>query len=184
MSPLVAAQGLSSGTNRPGTGAYNSAHSSFFPSTSSLFITNRGWSASCLRPAPPLRPCLALGATPNGSPIRTSRKPSTYKEDALILDVIEAYCSNGKPKNTVNAVEVHSYVDESAPEADKMVDSIKLIKYQLKNLEINLATLSSQLTEERGARCALQTIVKSYIAVNCKDFDSIEWPTMESNILN
>lgn len=183
MSPLVAAQGLSSGTNRIGTGAYNSAHSTLFSSTNNLYC-HRGWSASCLRPAPPLRPCLALGTASNGSPIRSSRKTSTYKEDALILDVIEAYCSNGKPKNTVNAVEVHSYIEGSSSEADKMANSIKLLKCQLKNLEINLATLSSQLTEERSARCALQTIVKTYITVNCKDFDSIEWPTLESNILN
>ncbi|KAF5274690.1 hypothetical protein FQA39_LY07081 [Lamprigera yunnana] len=183
MSPLVAVQGLSTGTNRPGTGAYSSAHSTSFPSIYNS-INNRGWSASCLRPAPPLRPCLSLCTAPNGSSIKTSRKPSSYKEDALILDVIEAYCTNGKPKNTINPVELHSYLDGSASEADKMAESIKFLKCQLKNLEVNLATLSSQLSEERSARCALQTIVKTYIAVNSKDFDSIEWPTMESNILN
>uniref|UniRef100_A0A1Y1N4D7 Uncharacterized protein n=1 Tax=Photinus pyralis TaxID=7054 RepID=A0A1Y1N4D7_PHOPY len=101
MSPLVAAQGLSSGNNRPGTGTSSiSGYSALFPSNYNA-VGNRGWSASCLRPAPPLRPCLALGTASNGSPIRSNRKPTTYAEDALILDVIEAYCSNGKSKNTI-----------------------------------------------------------------------------------
>ena len=62
------------------------------------------WSAVCLRPTPPLRPCLALGAAPGGPYQRyNSRRPTTYKEDGLILDVIEAYCSLGKPRSTVNS---------------------------------------------------------------------------------
>ncbi|XP_031345487.1 rho guanine nucleotide exchange factor 7-like isoform X2 [Photinus pyralis] len=106
MSPLVAAQGLSSGNNRPGTGTSSiSGYSALFPSNYNA-VGNRGWSASCLRPAPPLRPCLALGTASNGSPIRSNRKPTTYAEDALILDVIEAYCSNGKSKNTIPSVEL------------------------------------------------------------------------------
>lgn len=104
MSPLVAAQGLTS-INRQGAGAsIHSQFSSLVPSTYNV-INNRGWSASCLRPAPPMRPCLALGTAPNGSPIRSVRKPLSYKEDALILDVIEAYCSNTKAKNTTNSGE-------------------------------------------------------------------------------
>lgn len=59
--------------------------------------------AFCLRPTPPLRPCLALGSTPNGPYSRYSRKPTSYKEDGLILEVIEAYCSLAKPRSTVNS---------------------------------------------------------------------------------
>lgn len=62
------------------------------------------WSAVCLRPTAPLRPCLALGAAPGGPYQRyNTRRPTTYKEDGQILDVIEAYCSLGKPRSTVNS---------------------------------------------------------------------------------
>lgn len=65
---------------------------------------NRSWSVSCLRPAPPLSPCLALGSsTLNGSPRRSTRKSTGYKDDALILEVVEAYCSTMKNRNTVNS---------------------------------------------------------------------------------
>nr|CAH7765211.1 unnamed protein product [Callosobruchus chinensis] len=60
----------------------------------------RGWSSSCLRPTAPLRPCLALGAAPYQ---RHGRRPTTYKEDGLLLDVIEAYCSAAKSRNTVSS---------------------------------------------------------------------------------
>lgn len=102
MSPLVAAATTTSGGNRQGVGASSNVRSApLFLNQNIALNNNRGWSASCLRPAPPLRPCLALGTIPNGSPIRSTRKPISYKEDALILDVIEAYCSNVKPRNTV-----------------------------------------------------------------------------------
>lgn len=65
----------------------------------SILNNNSGWSAICLRPSPPLRPCLALGNnTPHGSPLRSNKLP-LHDEDSKILQVIEAYCSLAKPKN-------------------------------------------------------------------------------------
>lgn len=61
----------------------------------------RGWSATSLRPSPPLRPCLAFGTAPYTRPAPRL----TYKEDGMILDVIEAYFSTVKPRNTVNSGE-------------------------------------------------------------------------------
>lgn len=107
MSPLVATTNANN-TNRQGS--ISSIRS--VQNTPSIIATNnclnnsyknRGWSATCLRPAPPLRPCLALGSTPNGSPVRSNHKPTSYKEDALILEVIEAYCTAIKPRNAVNS---------------------------------------------------------------------------------
>ncbi|KYB27460.1 Rho guanine nucleotide exchange factor 7-like Protein [Tribolium castaneum] len=62
----------------------------------------RGWSATSLRPSPPLRPCLAFGHVPYSRP----GPRLSYKEDGLILDVIEAYFSTVKPRNTVNSVDL------------------------------------------------------------------------------
>jgi Rho guanine nucleotide exchange factor 7 len=62
----------------------------------------RGWSATSLRPAPPLRPCLAFGPAPYNRP---SHRPLSYKEDGQILDVIEAYFCTVKPRTNVNSGE-------------------------------------------------------------------------------
>lgn len=81
-------------------------------------------------------------------------------------------------------MEVHSSFDGSTPDSEKnFSESIKVLKNQVKNLEINLNAISSQLTEERTARYALQAIIKHHVLSNYKDFDTIEWPTIESNIL-
>nr|CAD7195766.1 unnamed protein product [Timema douglasi] len=68
---------------------------------------NKGWSMSCLRPSPPLRPCLALGRddSPRKSTRSYNRRQSdrTFEEDAQILRVIEAYCSSAKSRYTVNS---------------------------------------------------------------------------------
>lgn len=56
------------------------------------------------------------------------------------------------------------------------------LQQKIKNIESNMELLSTQLTEERAARCALQTIVKKHLST--KELDSVEWPTMESNIMS
>lgn len=102
MSPLVGHLSSSSNSNRQGN--VNSIRSA--SSLHGSLNINRGWSASCLRPAPPLPPCLSLGSNPNGSPIRPNRKPLSYKEDGFILEVIEAYCSSVVNRNAVNSGEI------------------------------------------------------------------------------
>lgn len=74
------------------------------PLHGTMLNNNRGWSATCLRPTPPLRPCLALNGTPQGSPQRAT-KLALHDEDAKILQIIEAYCTTTKPKSTVNTGE-------------------------------------------------------------------------------
>lgn len=110
MSPLVAA-GSPVSSRTVGSTNSNPRHSTPPPMHVPLNNNNNnsnGWSASCLRPPPPLRPCLALGITPNTSSSCSGRKPTTYKEDAMILDVIEAYCSAVKPRSTVNSGRFHN----------------------------------------------------------------------------
>lgn len=179
MSPLVAGGPTSLTNNRQG--GINSIRSTPTPPPHGNANNNRVWSSICLRPTPPLRPCLALGSTPNGPYSRYSRKPMTYKEDGLILEVIEAYCSATKPRSTVNSVNVtdgpKSDINKAIPEA------INLLQSKLNILEYNVAALSSQLSEEKEARFALQTIVKNYLTTNCKDFDSIEWPTDRKSVV-
>ncbi|XP_065121313.1 rho guanine nucleotide exchange factor 7-like isoform X1 [Paramisgurnus dabryanus] len=87
--------------------------------------TQKPWSLSCLRPAPPLKPSAALCYKEDLSkspktmkkllPKRKSeRKPSdeeftlrkstaALEEDAQILKVIEAYCTSAKTRQTLNS---------------------------------------------------------------------------------
>ncbi|XP_023023049.1 rho guanine nucleotide exchange factor 7 isoform X2 [Leptinotarsa decemlineata] len=104
-SPLVAGGVTNHHSNRQG--GINTRSSTPTPQLHhGTTVSSRGWSSICLRPTPPLRPCLALGTSPNGPYSRYSRKPMSYKEDGLILDVIEAYCSVTKLRSTVNSVEL------------------------------------------------------------------------------
>ncbi|KAL1512950.1 hypothetical protein ABEB36_002449 [Hypothenemus hampei] len=102
MSPLISAPNPNS-CSMPQFGA---SRGLMTPRCSSPHTFGKGqiWTAACLRPTPPLRPCLALGTIPGGPYQRQNgRRPTTYKEDGQILDVIEAYCSLGRPRNTVNS---------------------------------------------------------------------------------
>ncbi|XP_022339125.1 rho guanine nucleotide exchange factor 7-like isoform X6 [Crassostrea virginica] len=90
-------------------------------------VTHSTWTTSCLRPSPPLRqhlPCKEdlvrsprMGRKPvRRKPVRTHSQdeydykykwrqydPRTMEEDALILKVIEAYCTSAKTRHTVNS---------------------------------------------------------------------------------
>lgn len=61
-------------------------------------------------------------------------------------------------------------------------EAVQQLQSKLSIFEYNLSALTSQLSEEKEARCTLQKIVKNYLVSNSKDFENIEWPTIESNI--
>ncbi|CAG5022015.1 unnamed protein product [Parnassius apollo] len=80
----------------------------FIDTTDSAHI-NKGWSITCLRPAPPLRPqSFTVGSDENIGPTHPyaphQRKSNSYEEDALILKVIEAYCTSARCRNAVSSV--------------------------------------------------------------------------------
>ncbi|CAK1603155.1 unnamed protein product [Parnassius mnemosyne] len=81
----------------------------FTDTTDSAYI-NKGWSITCLRPAPPLRPqSFTVGSDENIGPTHPyaphQRKSNSYEEDALILKVIEAYCTSARCRNAVSSVD-------------------------------------------------------------------------------
>lgn len=47
-------------------------------------LVNKGWSMSCLRPSPPLRPCLALGRDDNHR--KSGRSTKKQSESSLCED--------------------------------------------------------------------------------------------------
>ncbi|CAH0725802.1 unnamed protein product, partial [Brenthis ino] len=85
----------------------------FIDTTDSSF-SNKGWSITCLRPAPPLRPqSFTVGSDENIGPTHPyaphQRKSNSYEEDALILKVIEAYCTSARCRNAVSSVDCGHY---------------------------------------------------------------------------
>lgn len=84
----------------------------------------------------------------------------------------------------VSTSQTHPLLNGKRLEEKESIIAMETVRNQLRNLEVNLATLSSQFTEERAARGVLQTIVRSHLlnVNNAKEFEGIEWPTMESNI--
>ncbi|XP_067007104.2 rho guanine nucleotide exchange factor 7 isoform X2 [Anabrus simplex] len=148
---------------------------------------DKGWSMSCLRPSPPLRPCLALGRDDSSRKSgRGSRKPNerSFEEDAQILRVIEAYCTSAKTRYTVNSAalldspqiliaEEEKIIIDETPEGEKsLVDTVYALKDQVKELRAELSTVALRLEEETKARCTLQNFVRSFLA-NTED---IPWP--------
>jgi hypothetical protein len=63
-----------------------------------------------------------------------------------------------------------------------LIDAVQVLQSKLSILEYNVSALSSELSEEKSMRCALQTILKNYLASSYKDYDNIEWPAMENKI--
>ncbi|XP_052785273.1 rho guanine nucleotide exchange factor 7-like isoform X3 [Mya arenaria] len=90
---------------------------------SSTFTMSKTWSMSCLRPSPPLRPPIAYREDGMRSP-RAGRKlgrrkpddPRVNSEDALILKVIEAYCTSAKTRHTVNSLKSPEIIVENSDE--------------------------------------------------------------------
>ncbi|KAG7467198.1 hypothetical protein MATL_G00150880 [Megalops atlanticus] len=111
--------------------------------------TQKPWSLSCLRPAPPLKPSAALCYKEDLSKSPKSmkkllpkrkpeRKPSdeefalrkstaALEEDAQILKVIEAYCTSAKTRQTLNStwqgtdlMHNHVLADDDLPSVDSL----------------------------------------------------------------
>lgn len=136
-------------------------------------VTHSTWTMSCLRPSPPLRqhlPCKEdlvrsprMGRKPvRRKPVRTHSQdeydykykwrqydPRTMEEDALILKVIEAYCTSAKTRHTVNSSFVTSphvlmpeeekiIMDDGDPsnlQEKTLVDTVYSLKDQVRMLE-------------------------------------------------
>uniref|UniRef100_A0A8C2C8N2 Rho guanine nucleotide exchange factor (GEF) 7a n=1 Tax=Cyprinus carpio TaxID=7962 RepID=A0A8C2C8N2_CYPCA len=146
--------------------------------------TQKPWSLSCLRPAPPLRPSAALCYKEDLSKSpktmkkllpkrKPERKPSdeefalrkstvALEEDAQILKVIEAYCTSAKTRQTLNSTWqgtdlMHNHVlDQSSVDSLGRRSSISRPESNLTNLpEITLRGFSFETGQWKDASPAL-----------------------------
>lgn len=150
-------------------------------------VTHSTWTMSCLRPSPPLRqhlPCkedLVRSPRMGRKPVR--RKPDdprTMEEDALILKVIEAYCTSAKTRHTVNSSFVTSphvlmpeeekiIMDDGDPsnlQEKTLVDTVYSLKDQVRMLEKEHKKMKHDLEEEKKARRRLETSIKKSMKSN------------------
>ncbi|XP_050675725.1 rho guanine nucleotide exchange factor 7 isoform X3 [Leptidea sinapis] len=143
----------------------------FIDSASSSY-SNKGWNVTCLRPAPPLRPhSFCVGSDENIGPTHPyaphQRKSNSYEEDALILKVIEAYCTSARCRNAVSS----ECDDESPVSLEALARSPSLpihsaashasaslwaivmrLQNDVKNLKVDLKNVQIQLNEEKQQR--------------------------------
>ncbi|CAB3231066.1 unnamed protein product [Arctia plantaginis] len=160
-----------------------------FIDTAASNYSNKGWSITCLRPAPPLRPqSFTVGSDENIGPTHPyaphQRKSNSYEEDALILKVIEAYCTSARCRNAVSsecddetpAIEVlvrspslpvHSTSGHGSPSLWTLVmrlqNEVKTMKNELKNLQL-------QLNEEKHDRTlAIAALQSKNILLDAKE---------------
>lgn len=138
---------------------------------------------SCLRPYPPLRPSVLARDEGTRSP-RSGRKllgsnrrkpvddAKTLEDDAVILRVIESYCTSAKARQTVNssifehppvliAEEEKIIIDDQTVEEKTLVDTVYSLRDQVKDLKQDLLSLRKELSKEKQARKRLETNVKS-----------------------
>ncbi|XP_067948255.1 rho guanine nucleotide exchange factor 7-like [Watersipora subatra] len=144
------------------------------------------WTMSCLRPLPPSRPQFA--ARDDTRSPKMQRKASTLgrrknnvddakilQEDAKILKVIESYCTSARTRRTVNSSILDSpnvliaedekiicevtKDNETIIEERSLVDTVYVIKDQIKDLQSGHERLRKELEDERKARKKLESIV-------------------------
>ncbi|CAH1781307.1 unnamed protein product [Owenia fusiformis] len=144
---------------------------------------NKTWSMSCLRPCPPLRPSQFVKEEGNKSPRGTRRSTSRRKqediiasEDALVLKVIEAYCTSAKTRHTVNSslldcpqviiAEEEKIIfedirgDQTIIEEKSLVDTVYALKDQVKDLRQEHKKMRKELDDEKKARKRLELMIR------------------------
>ncbi|XP_072292965.1 rho guanine nucleotide exchange factor 6 isoform X2 [Eucyclogobius newberryi] len=162
---------------------------------------NKPWSLSCLRPAPPLKPSAALGykeessrsprpmkkflpgnrkkeRKPSDDDIHTRKSTVALEEDAQILRVIEAYCTQASLHQTTTAVRKECVPQVLLPEEEKiiveemksngqtvieeksLVDAVYALKDEVHELKKENRWMKQFLEEEQKSRKELERVVR------------------------
>ncbi|CAL4103827.1 unnamed protein product, partial [Meganyctiphanes norvegica] len=146
------------------------------------------WSMSCLRPSPPLRPG-ASQKDEKRNPRNNKRKDDKWHEDdALILRVIEAYCTSAKTRYTINSTLLDSpqvliaedekiIIEETkgnkvVVEEKSLVDTVYALKDQVAVLVKDYQALKSAFEVEKQSSNNFRNIVKKHLLAGR---DDIKW---------
>ncbi|XP_042229571.1 rho guanine nucleotide exchange factor 7-like isoform X2 [Homarus americanus] len=137
------------------------------------------WSMSCLRPSPPLRPGLSVRDEKRNQRYPKRKDDKWHEDDALILRVIEAYCTSAKTRYTVNSTLLDSpqvliaeeekiIVEEThgnqvVMEEKSLVDTVYALKDQVATLLRDYQSLKKAFEFEQQSSRNLRNIVKHHI---------------------
>ncbi|XP_045618829.2 rho guanine nucleotide exchange factor 7 isoform X1 [Procambarus clarkii] len=143
------------------------------------------WSMSCLRPSPPLRPGLSLRDEKRNQRHIKRKDDKWHEDDALILRVIEAYCTSAKTRYTVNSTLLDSpqvliaeeekiIVEEThgnqiVMEEKSLVDTVYALKDQVATLLRDYQSLKKAFEFEQQASRNLRNIMKQHVLLGRDD---------------
>jgi Rho guanine nucleotide exchange factor 7 len=158
-------------------------NSTTYSKAAPINLISSKWNMSCLRPCAPLRPSIFVKDDGTRSPragrrlLGTGRRKlvddaKVLEEDALILRLIEAYCTSAKVRQTVNssllenpqvliAEEEKIIVEEVKDnqivvEEKTLVDTVYSLKDQVRELRQEQQRLRCDLDNEKRARKHLE----------------------------
>ncbi|XP_023943025.1 rho guanine nucleotide exchange factor 7 isoform X2 [Bicyclus anynana] len=160
-----------------------------FIDTADTNYSSKGWSITSLRPAPPLRPqSFTVGSDENIGPTHPyaphQRKSNSYEEDALILKVIEAYCTSARCRNAVSSecddelmsiealvrspsLPIHSTSNHGSP---SLWSIVMRLQNEIRTLKLDVKNLQLQLYEEKQDRTlAIATLQTRNILKDAKE---------------
>lgn len=132
------------------------------------------WTATNLRPAPPIRISSPLMRDDLRKSTRGVRKfnERSYEEDALVLRVIESYCTSAKTRSTISSALLESLQEKGvinsfaqSPQGDdkNVLDAVNALSLKVNDLQGQINTLMQQLDYETSARRSLQNVIHAHI---------------------
>ncbi|KAE8750461.1 hypothetical protein FOCC_FOCC002755 [Frankliniella occidentalis] len=135
----------------------------------------KSWTATNLRPAPPVRIAASLVRDDLRKSTRGPRKINerSYEEDALVLRVIESYCTSAKTRSTISSALLESPQEKGvgnsiggqSPQAEdkKVLDAVHALSQKVNDLQGQINTLMQQLDYETSARRSLQNVIHAHL---------------------
>ncbi|XP_034252099.1 rho guanine nucleotide exchange factor 7 isoform X1 [Thrips palmi] len=154
--------------NHLNAASINNINNNNYSSNSSVKI----WTATNLRPAPPVRITSTLTRDDIRKSTRGPRKinDKSYEEDALVLRVIESYCTSAKTRSTISSALLESPSEKGvlssvALQADdkNVLDAVNALNLKVNDLQGQINTLMQQLDYETSARRSLQNVIHAHI---------------------
>lgn len=143
---------------------------------------------SCLRPSSPMRPGLSLRDEKRNQRHNKRKDDKWHEDDALILRVIEAYCTSAKTRYTVNSTLLDSpqvliaeeekiiieetHGNQVVVEEKSLVDTVYALKDQVATLFRDYQSLKKAFELEQQASRHLRSIVKQHVLLGR---DDISW---------
>ncbi|KAJ8688320.1 hypothetical protein QAD02_024115 [Eretmocerus hayati] len=149
---------------------------------SSPLGTRTQWTPAVFRPSPPIYSLKNFGRLENLDSSRaTKNDEQKFEDDAVILKVIEGYCTSTNARFTMHSAMLMdfdplrvnnraSFVNSKVENWDicenrGLSETVKALKNQMVDLQLQVAHLCKQVEDERKSRLSLTAAFKKSIAI-------------------